>query len=76
MFSSDLGAIMMPFARATGLTDSGIKIRLSAYVYDYENQWSAEAAIMERVLKEFKENGIRLAYVRYDIRTEVEEKEE
>ncbi|MFA7032919.1 MAG: mechanosensitive ion channel domain-containing protein [Bacilli bacterium] len=64
------GSIMMPFARATGLTDSGIKIRLSAYVYDYENQWSAEAAIMERVLKEFKESGIRVAYKRYDIRTE------
>ena len=64
------GSIMMPFARATGLTDSGIRIRLSAYVYDYENQWSTEAAIMERVLKEFKESGIRVAYKRYDIRTE------
>lgn len=70
------GSIMMPFARATELTDFGVKIRLSAYVHVYETKWAAEAAIMERILREFKENGIRVAYRRYDIRTEPRDMDE
>lgn len=64
------GSISMPYARATGFTDSGIRVRLSAYVHVYDTKWATEAAIMERTLKEFRENGIRLAYKRLDVRTE------
>ena len=64
------GSIMMPYARVTDVTDSGLKIRLSAYVYVYEEYWGAEAAVRERAIKEFKENGIRMAYNRLEVRTE------
>ena len=64
------GSMMMPFARVTDVTDSGLKIRLAAYVYVYEEYWGAEAVIRERAIREFKENGIRMAYKRLEVRTE------
>ncbi len=64
------GTVFMPFARAMDVTDSGIMIRLAAFAYNYEDSWGVEAALRERALKDFKANGIRMAYNRIDIRTD------
>ncbi|HKM14230.1 MAG TPA: mechanosensitive ion channel domain-containing protein [Candidatus Methanomethylophilaceae archaeon] len=64
------GTVFMPFARAMDVTESGIKIRLAAFAYNYEDSWGVEAALRERALKDFKANGIRMAYNRIDIRTD------
>ncbi len=68
------GTVFMPFARATDITPSGIKIRLAAFVYNYEDSWGIEASLRERALKDFKANGIQMAYQRIDIRNESSER--
>lgn len=69
------GTVFMPFARATDITPSGIKIRLAAFVYNYEDSWGIEASLRERALKEFKENGIKMAYQTLDVRSSIEKLE-
>ncbi len=68
------GTVSMPYARATDITPSGIKLRLAAFVYNYEDSWGIEASLRERALKDFKANGIQMAYQRIDVRTEPNEK--
>ncbi len=70
------GTVMMPYARATDITESGIKLRLAAFVYDYEDTWSVEAVIRERALREFGEKGIKLAYQKVDVRVRREDIED
>ncbi|MFA7031427.1 MAG: mechanosensitive ion channel family protein [Candidatus Methanomethylophilaceae archaeon] len=69
------GTVTMPFARVTDITESGIKLRLAAFVYDYEDSWGVEAEIREQALKEFEENGIRMAYRKVDVRVRTEDTE-
>ena len=66
------GTVMMPYARATEITESGIKLRLAAFVYDYEDTWAVEAAVRERALAEFRENGINIAYQKIDVKVSME----
>ncbi len=68
------GTVFMPFARAMDVTESGIRIRLAAFAYNYEDSWGVEASLRERALKDFKANGIRIAYQRIDIRADPTDK--
>ncbi len=61
------GAVPMPGVRMTALESSSVTIRLSIYVYDYNDNFYTDGVIRERVYNEFLENGIEIPYSQLDV---------
>lgn len=61
------GEVPMPGVRMTALESSSITIRLSIHVYDYNNSFSTDGVIRERVYNEFLKNGIEIPYPKLDV---------
>ncbi len=57
----------MPSVRMTALEASSITIRLSIHVYDYNNSFSTDGVIREKVYNEFLKNGIEIPYPKLDV---------
>ncbi len=62
------GSVSMPFARSMKVTESGVQMRLAAYVYNYHDHFGVEGEIRETVLRLFRENGIEVAFPRVDLK--------
>lgn len=61
------GEVSMPSVRMTALEASSITIRLSIHVYDYNNSFSTDGVIREKVYNEFLKNGIEIPYPKLDV---------
>lgn len=70
------GSVPMPGVRMTALADSSITLRLSIYVYDYNDSFSVDGQIRERVYKEFLENGIEIPFPQLDVHLKSEPAED
>jgi potassium efflux system protein len=62
------GSVSMPFARSLKVTESGVQMRLSAYVYNYHDHFGVEGEMRETVLRLFRENGIEVAFPRTNVK--------
>ncbi len=61
------GSRSAPSTRLTNFMDSGIEIRLAAYVDDFDSSGTYAGQLRERVLQLFDENGVEIPYNRLDI---------
>ncbi len=61
------GSVPMPGVRMISLKDFSVTLRLSIYVYDYNDSFSTDGQIRERVYKEFMENGITIPFPQLDV---------
>jgi len=70
------GSVPMPGVRMTALADSSVTLRLSIYVYDYNDSFSTDGQIRERVYREFLENGIEIPFPQMDVHLKSEPAED
>ncbi|MEA4977028.1 MAG: mechanosensitive ion channel [Methanomassiliicoccaceae archaeon] len=70
------GLVPMPGVRMTALADSSVTLRLSIYVYDYNDSFSTDGQIRERVYREFLENGIEIPFPQMDVHLKSEPAED
>lgn len=70
------GSVPMPGVRMTALADSSVTLRLSIYVYDYNDSFSVDGQIRERVYNEFLENGIEIPFPQMDVHMKSEPAED
>ena len=56
-----------PSTRLTNFLDSGIEIRLGAYVDDFDSSGTYAGEIRERIFELFKENGVEIPYNKMEI---------
>ena len=56
-----------PSTRLTNFLDSGIEIRLAAYVDDFDSSGNYAGELRERMLELFKENGVEIPYTKYEV---------
>ncbi len=56
-----------PSTRLTNFLDSGIEIRLAAYVDDFDSSGTYAGEIRERIFELFQENGVEIPYNKMEI---------
>ncbi len=56
-----------PSTRLTNFLDSGIEIRLAAYVDDFDSSGTYAGELRERMFELFKENGVEIPYTKYEV---------
>ncbi len=56
-----------PSTRLTNFLDSGIEIRLAAYVDDFDNSGTYAGELRERMFELFLENGVEIPYTKYEV---------
>ncbi len=56
-----------PSTRLTNFLDSGIEIRLGAYVDDFDSSGTYAGEIRERIFELFQENGVEIPYNKMEI---------
>jgi small-conductance mechanosensitive channel len=61
------GTVDLPSARTTSFLDSGVELRLSCYVYDFNDGGSIASDLRETIYKSFKENGINIPNPQIDV---------
>ena len=61
------GSFDAPTTRLLSFKDSGISMRLSVYVDDFDNSAVIAGKLREEVFKKFNENGIEIPYPQFDL---------
>ncbi|MDR2865933.1 MAG: mechanosensitive ion channel [Methanomassiliicoccaceae archaeon] len=61
------GSVDMPSTRVTAFLDSAIEIRLTGYVYDFNDSGRIGGELREAIFKSFKENGISVPFPQMDV---------
>lgn len=61
------GSVDLPSTRVTSFLDSGIEIRLTSYVYDFNDNGKIGGQLREAIFRAFKENGISIPFPQRDI---------
>ncbi len=61
------GAVDPPSTRVTAFLDSSIEVRLTCYVYDFNDNGKIGGELRESIFKAFKENGINVPYPQRDV---------
>ncbi|MBR6203911.1 MAG: mechanosensitive ion channel [Candidatus Methanomethylophilaceae archaeon] len=56
-----------PSTRLTNFLDSGIEIRLAAYVDDFDSSGTYAGELRERMFALFQENGVEIPYTKYEV---------
>lgn len=56
-----------PSTRLTNFLDSGIEIRLAAYVDDFDSSGTYAGELRERIFQLFQENGVEIPYTKYEV---------
>ena len=69
------GSVDLPSTRLTAFLDSSIEIRLTCYVYDFNDGGKIGGELREAVFKLFKENGISIPFPQRDVHLNVSDKE-
>jgi small-conductance mechanosensitive channel len=61
------GSVDLPSVRMTSFLESAIELRLSCYIYDFNDGGSIAGALRETIFKSFKESGITVPYPQMDV---------
>jgi len=61
------GSVDIPSARTTAINDSSIELRLSCYVYDFNDGGKIAAELRESIFESFKQNGINVPLPQMDV---------
>ena len=65
------GSVDRPYARVMGFEDSCIKLRLTAYVKNFDNRGSISGQLREAIYKLFQENDISIPFPQMDVHLDV-----
>jgi small-conductance mechanosensitive channel len=68
------GSVDVPSVRMTSFLDSSIELRLSCYVYDFNDGGKISGELRESIFKSFKENGITIPFPQMDVHLDPERK--
>lgn len=69
------GSVDMPSTRVTAFLDSSIELRLTGYVYDFNDSGRISGELREAIFKAFKANGIEIPFPQMDVHLNVVSKE-
>lgn len=61
------GSVEPPATRVTAFLDSSIEIRLTGYVYDFNDSGKIGGELREKIFRSFKENGISVPFPQRDV---------
>ena len=61
------GSVDKPSARTISFLDSGIELRLTCFVYDFNDGGTIGGELRESIFKSFKDNGISIPYPQMDV---------
>ncbi|MCL2318039.1 MAG: mechanosensitive ion channel family protein [Methanomassiliicoccaceae archaeon] len=64
-------SVSLPYTRVTAFLDSSVEIRLTSYVYDFNDSSKIGGELREAIFKAFKENGISIPFPQRDVRVTV-----
>lgn len=64
-------SVSLPFTRVTAFLDSSVEIRLTCYVYDFNESGKIGGELREAIFKAFKENGISIPFPQRDVRVNI-----
>lgn len=70
------GTVDLPSTRVTAFLDSSIELRLTGYVYDFNDSGRIGGELRESIFKAFKENGISIPYQQMDVHLNVVTRED
>jgi len=68
------GSVDLPSTRVTAFLDSSIEIRITGYVYDFNDNGRIGGELREAMFKAFKENGISVPFPQRDIHIKVDQR--
>ncbi|MCL2334162.1 MAG: mechanosensitive ion channel [Candidatus Methanoplasma sp.] len=69
-------SVDLPYTRLTAFRDSSIELRLTSYVYDFNDNGRVGGELREVIFKLFKENGISIPFPQADVHIDYASKEE
>ncbi|MCL1811140.1 MAG: mechanosensitive ion channel family protein [Methanomassiliicoccaceae archaeon] len=61
------GSVDLPSTRVTAFLDSSIELRLTSYVYDFNDHGKISGELREAIFKTFKKNGITVPFPQMDV---------
>jgi small-conductance mechanosensitive channel len=61
------GSVDLPSVRMTSFLESAIELRLSCFVYDFNDGGTIAGELRETIFKNFKESGITIPYPQMDV---------
>jgi small-conductance mechanosensitive channel len=61
------GSVDLPATRVTALLDSSIELRLTSYVYDFNDHGKISGELREAIFKVVKQNGISVPFPQMDV---------
>ncbi|MCL1979392.1 MAG: mechanosensitive ion channel family protein [Methanomassiliicoccaceae archaeon] len=61
------GSVDLPSTRVTAFLDSSIELRLTSYVYDFNDHAKISGELREEIFKSFKKNGITVPFPQMDV---------
>ncbi|MDR2698083.1 MAG: mechanosensitive ion channel [Candidatus Methanoplasma sp.] len=61
------GSVDLPSTRVTAFLDSCVEIRLTGYVYDFNDSGKIGGELREAIFKSFKKNGINIPFPQMDV---------
>jgi len=64
-------SVSLPFTRVTAFLDSSVEIRLTSYVYDFNDSSKIGGELREAIFKSFKENGISIPFPQRDVHVNI-----
>jgi small-conductance mechanosensitive channel len=70
------GTVDAPSTRVTALLESGIELRLTCYVYDFNDSGKIGGELRDSIFKSFRRNGIKVPYPHIDINLSTAEKKD
>ncbi len=70
------GSVDMPSTRVTAFLDSSIELRLTGYVYDFNDSGRIGGELREAIFKSFKKNGIDVPFPQMDVHLNVVTRED
>jgi len=70
------GTVSLPSTRVTSFLDSSIEVRLTAYVYDFNDNGRICGELRETIFKAFKEKGISIPFPQRDVNIKVVNKKD
>ncbi|MDR0508701.1 MAG: mechanosensitive ion channel, partial [Candidatus Methanoplasma sp.] len=65
------GSVDAPSTRVTAFLDSSIEVRLTCYVYDFNDNGRIGGDLRESIFKKFKEQGISVPFPQRDVHVKV-----
>ncbi|MDR3074925.1 MAG: mechanosensitive ion channel family protein [Candidatus Methanoplasma sp.] len=65
------GSVDLPYTRITAFLDSSIELRLTSYVYDFNDSGKIGGELRESIFKAFKEKGVTVPFPQMDVHINV-----